>query len=391
MVSVAIGNQAHVEGMHFTPEGDAHLYTYTNKYKTIIKDLATGNETTNISEKIYVVDSSRYERLPYPRYDDNGDNIWIQRANSNLVEVIDGVTVTKNIREFEWETTYLWDDSWISGNEIERYVRNISTGQGNIPLLGATYGVGIGSRAYVFGIQGVAVGHYSRATRPWGMAIGAESHVLSEGSHGLGYNADVEKNSPYSLAIGPNAQVMENMTNAIVIGVPTMLPTRDENSLQPSMRPKAIKSNSINLVYNGDGINDFFIDDISLCDRLSFQTKVVGNQAKPTTAKDTQYMVNEILGIQGTSNMVWVAADGTIKIFTKKYVDAKIQGKNVDNVTGDLSEVFINGKSLQEIIQQNSMQTIKVAATQAIIDVNGAGNMTEIKAALTNFFNSITH
>ena len=95
-------------------------------------------------------------------------------------------------------------------------------GQGKTHYAAATYGVAIGYRSLVAGFHSLALGHYARASRPSSVAIGPSSHIRSEGAVGLGYYNLIYENSPYSLAIGSNANVPSYMTNAIVIGVPTI-------------------------------------------------------------------------------------------------------------------------------------------------------------------------
>ena len=38
-----------------------------------------------------------------------------------------------------------------------------------------------------------------------------------------------------------------------------------------------MKSNSINIVVNGEGLKDFFLDNVSIQDRLSSEVEVIGN------------------------------------------------------------------------------------------------------------------
>ena len=171
------------------------------------------------------------------------------------------------------ESGTLQDISYVTPEDWEMYNRIISGGQGDVDLFNAYYGVAVGSRSYVFGYHSVAYGHYAHASRPFSIAIGSESHVYSEGSHGFGYDTDIHNTSPYSLAIGANASISAGMTNAIVIGVPhvvdfTNLTYRSTEGMVKD-RPRAVKSNSINFAYHGNGIQDFFLDGVSLQHRFS--------------------------------------------------------------------------------------------------------------------------
>ena len=162
----------------------------------------------------------------------------------------------------------LRDISYVTPEDWDLYDKIIHGGQGDVPLFDAYYGVAVGSRAYVFGYHSVAYGHYAHASRPFSSAFGSESHVYSEGSQAFGYHTIIPAGSPYSLAIGMNSTVDAGLTNAIVIGVPqvvdftNMAYRADEGRI--SYVPKAVKSNSINFAYHGNGIQDFFLDGVSL-------------------------------------------------------------------------------------------------------------------------------
>ena len=233
------------------------------------------------------------------------------------------------------DISYLDSDEWAYYNKI------ISGGQGDVPLTEAYYGVAIGSRSYVFGYHGVALGHYSHVSRPWGMAIGSEAHVYSEGAQGIGYDVDIATNSPYTLAIGHSATVASGITNAIVIGVPDAN-IRDKNRM-PATRPKAVKSNSINVVYHGNGIEDFYIDGKSLQTRLGSEVKVIGNSDKGGDI--TSDSVRDALGIDDGDHIVFASA-GKIMLYTKSYVEG------IDTEDVHLDEIVINNKPLSQILNE---------------------------------------
>lgn len=157
-------------------------------------------------------------------------------------------------------------------------------------------------------------------------------------------------------------------------------------------RPTAVKNNSINFAYNGNGIQDFFLDGVSLQDRLASEVKVVGNTKDDTKPDDVDQTIREIGNIPDDEDpLVFYSGDGGIYFFTKGYEDSE------ENV-GDISKIFINGKPLSEIIGGSSSHdadfaayktSVSNAAERAMAEVNSATNMTGVKAALTNFFNTI--
>ena len=243
----------------------------------------------------------------------------------------------------------------------------------------------------MFGYHGVALGHYAHVSRPWAMALGSEAHVYSEGAQGVGFDVDIATNAPYSLAIGYAGTIQSGMTNAIVIGVPDA--SRRNTSNVPNNRPTAVKPNSINIVYHGDGIKDFYIDGKSLQDRLGSEVKVVGNTKEGTKPDDIDQAIRAIGNIPDDEEpLVFYSGDGGIYFFTKEYEE------DSERHVGDVSKIFINGKPLSEIIGGSSSHdadfaayktSVSNAADRAIVEVNAATNMTGVKAALTNFFNTI--
>lgn len=374
-MAVAIGDQAIVGALHTD---------YSNYYPVVLKKMTVTKEvsgdTTSYTTNIYVnaitnwYDAGQYERLP------EVDAGWTKIESGETVDV------------YEQKTSgALRDISYLTPDEWNYYNRGFYGGQGTVPLYQAYYGVAIGSRAYVFGYHGVALGHYAHVSRPWAMAIGSEAHVYSEGAQGIGYDVDIATNAPYSLAVGYAGTIKSSMTNAIVIGVPDA--SRRNSSNYVSDRPTAVKPNSINIVYHGEGIKDFYIDGKSLQDRLSSEVKVVGNTKNGTKPNVVDQTIREIGNIPDNEEpLVFYSGDGGIYFFTKGYED------DSERLFGDISKIFINGKPLSEIIEGSSSHdadfaayktSVSNAAERAIIEVNAASNMTDVKSALTNFFNTI--
>ena len=158
-------------------------------------------------------------------------------------------------------------------------------------------------------------------------------------------------------------------------------------------RPTAVKNNSINFAYNGNGIQDFVLDGVSLQDRLANEVKVVGNTKNGTKPDDVDQAIRGIGNIPDDEEpLVFYSGDGGIYFFTKGYEE------DSEANIGDISKIFINGKSLSEIIGGSSSHdadfaayktSVSNAAEVAINAINVSTNMTDVKSALTNFFNTI--
>ena len=168
-VSVAIGNQANVRGLH--PDSGTN-YTYKLKLMEVvsIKD-GNGNVsvTTNMNYGIntYTVDVARFERLPIP------NSRWNWKSGTT--------NGNKTTEIFEQDCDFLYDIAYITNEERAYYDKIIQSGQGAANLMSAQYGVAVGSRAYVPGYHGAAFGHYAHVSRPFGLSIGSEAHSYSEG------------------------------------------------------------------------------------------------------------------------------------------------------------------------------------------------------------------
>lgn len=166
-----------------------------------------------------------------------------------------------------------------------------------------------------------------------------------------------------------------------------------EGIMSVTKRPTAVKNNSINFAYNGNGIQDFFLDGVSLQDRLASEVKVVGNTKEGVKPDEVDQAIRAIGNIPDNEEpLVFYSGDGGIYFFTKGYED------DSERHFGDISKIFINGKPLSEIIEGSSSHdadfaayktTVSNAAERAMAEVNDATNMTGVKAALTNFFNTI--
>lgn len=367
-VSVAIGNQAIVGRLH---KAQNILHVYTNRTMEVTS--RDGNVTTNydVPGIVYQVDMSRLERLAQ----DAGSWRLIRTETPEP-----GVTKTT----YERNTYSLKDISCLDDWEYDMYNQIVQSGQGPVNFLNSIYGVAIGSRAYVFGYHGLALGHYAHVSRPFGTAIGSESHVYSEGSQAFGFDTDIPEGSPYCLAIGVNASVDPGMTNAIVIGMPKMGVRLTTGVMQD--RPRAMKSNSINLVCNGNGISDFYIDNIPLQTRLGYETKVIGN-TKPST---TMQSVQDTLGLKGDDDIVVAAGDGKVRVFTKSYIE---RGADMDGIADEdphLEEIVINGKTLKEILgDMGHNNKVRKAAEDARALMDRASNIVEVKSVLNGFFDAI--
>lgn len=386
-MSVAIGDQAIVGSLH-TDYGRTFpvtlgkmevLTSYSNGSVTV-----TTNKYANAFTNFY--DIGQYERMPNAVRDS-----WT-RISSETTQ--DGATT--NVLEVyrQSEGGGLRDISYITPEEWDFYNRLIYGGQGTNHISDAFYGVAVGSRAYVFGYHSVAYGHYAHASRPFSVAIGSESHVYSEGSQAFGYDTDIPNTSPYSLAIGMNASVDAGLTNAIVIGVPqvvdfTNLTYRaDEGKIAD--RPKAIKSNSINFAFHGNGIQDFYIDGKSLQERIGSEARVIGNTRNEGSV--SMESVRSALGLEDDNDIVFASGDGKIRLYTQSYLE------NPDDGEVHLDEIIINNKTLAEILGSQTPSggadtefrtKVMNAAATAQGAVNSATNMVQVKEALNTFFETI--
>ena len=385
-VSVAIGDQAYVGTLH-TDYGRTFGLTFDRMEVTTTFSNNVFIVSTNIIEAAFTnwYDIGKYERLP-------AAGEWKKIVAGDPI-ADGGVTNTTDLYE-QKEVSALPDQSYVTPEDWEMYNRIISGGQGDVDLFNAYYGVAVGSRAYVFGYHSVAYGHYAHASRPFSVAIGSESHVYSEGSQGFGYDTDIPNTSPYSLAIGMNASVDAGLTNAIVIGVPqvvdfTNLAYRaDEGKIAD--RPKAIKSNSINFAFHGNGIQDFFIDGKSLQERIGSEARVVGNTRNEGTVSTES--VRSALGLEDDNDIVFASGDGKIRLYTQSYLE------NSDDGEVHLDEIIINNKTLAEILGSQTPSggadtefrtKVMNAAATAQGAVNSATNMVQVKEALNTFFETI--
>ena len=138
------------------------------------------------------------------------------------------------------------------------------------------------------------------------------------------------------MAIGMNASIPSGMSNAIVIGVPDIATSgtrTSEGAIQN--RPRAMKSNSINFVYNGNGLNDFFVDNAPITDRLASEVKVIGNSEKHApTGQVIEYM-HEQMNVNPDDNDMVLYSESKIRLFTGDYEEIMKKG--------DVSSVEVNG------------------------------------------------
>ena len=138
------------------------------------------------------------------------------------------------------------------------------------------------------------------------------------------------------MAIGMNASIPSGMSNAIVIGVPDIATSgtrTSEGAIQN--RPRAMKSNSINFVYNGNGLNDFFIDNAPITDRLASEVKVIGNFEKHTPTSQVIEYMHDKMNINPDDNDMVFYSESKIRLFTGDYPEMMEKG--------DASSVEVNG------------------------------------------------
>lgn len=187
------------------------------------------------------------------------------------------------------------------------------------------------------------------------MAIGSEAHSYSEGGQAIGFDTDIATNSPFSLAVGMNASIPMNTTNAIVIGVPDANASRNNGSGAPGSRPKAMKSNSINIVYNGEGLNDFFVDNKPITERLASEVKVIGNTEKSAPENQVVEYMKNTFGVNPESKDMVFFSESNIRLFSNNYPN--------DTEKGDASTIEINGMPLSQVIEKYAPKTADIDVT----------------------------
>ena len=100
--------------------------------------------------------------------------------------------------------------------------------------------------------------------------------------------------------------------------------------------------------------------------------------------EDVQRRISEELN-GGADDSIVIATPDNIHLVTSGYIS---DGEIDPSMTGDISKVFINGRSLKDILD-GQRASLTNAAHQAKIAVESANDMGALKDALTNFFNTI--
>lgn len=403
---MAIGNRAMVSGLHGPSDRKIHLTC--KQIEKITQPNGSISVTTTTVDR--VEDPAKWESYPYPK----GTFISVSKVPNP-----DG-SITEILEEaLGGERDYRYADN----DEFNMYNIFSDPGQGKTNYKDATYGVAIGYRSLAGAYHTLALGHYARAGRPSSVAIGPSSHVLSEGAVGLGYYNRIKAQSPYSLALGSNIEIAEAMTNAIVIGVPSISFSRRFNNPEWTYewtntgtnykkvvtsavvtKPQAMKPNSINFVFNGKGLEDMFVDNVPVSDRIARELEVVGNtRGKVEKRAEIIENVNQITGIPAGDKSIVFVSGGGVKIYTENYMDELMEQDIISHEQmvrtesyGDVSQIEINGKKLSEILAECSNEafdqyhaTVTNAAAVALGSITNATNFNDVKNALTNFFNSI--
>ncbi len=363
-VSVAVGIRAMTDGLHGT-NGIYSSFRTTNLVVITITDqtnAVVSVETNRLDDTVRTFDHGMYESVPYGR---EGYN-----TESNVTTTLDnGYKEKKTFLTQKWAAGQI-DPRYATDEEMYMYDLMFDPGQTNVNYKDAIYAVALGYRAMGAAYHTLALGHYARAYRPHCIAAGPSTHVKSEGSVAFSYSTVIETNSPFSLAIGSKIKIDPGMTNAIVIGVPTVDFSRRyregyKDSRDPYVyrdSPKAVKSNSINFVFHGDGLKDMFVDDISMSDRMATEVQIIGNTFGGNGAhSNIVHQVNEAVGLpQDDKSIVMLSGNG-VKIFTQKYVD-ELEEWDINLhqpdakplAYGDTSQIEINGKPLSEILAECS-------------------------------------
>lgn len=404
-VAVAIGVRAMTSGLHGPSDRRENVIIYDMTVTTISNN--TGHivsVSTNYVANRYTYDPAMYESLPYGRGTYKLSSTEYRRLDDENIEEVK--TFVQNIAPGQIDPRYATPE------ELDMYDVIFNPGQPNVNYKDAIYSISLGYRALCAGYHSMALGHYSRAYRPHVMAIGPSTHVKSEGSIAMAYYSTIETNSPFCLALGSRINIDSGMTNAIVIGVPSVNYDKryKEGYKQTglpqvySSNPKAMKSNSINFVFQGQGLKDVFVDDVPMTDRLASDVQMIGNlksNGKLASADQIEVAIRKMVGIPSEdASMVMFSAEGGLRIYTKEYIEAAeewdLSSREMETVRGSVDEIYINGESLPTIIRRiagadvvDYKGKVSRAADAAKSSINSATNMQDVKNALNAFFDAI--
>ena len=409
-MSVAIGNRAMASGLHTS---DGRTEPVDVQQMILVRTMQGNTQISVITQETSTVaidiDPSMYESFPTR----TGKFTKIESSES-----VDDTGHTIITEKWQEGISGLLDPRYVPPEEWYMYDIYFDPGQGpDTHYSKATYGVAVGYRALAGAYHTLSLGHYARAYRPHAVAVGPSSHIKSEGGVGLGYYNSINAGSPFSLAIGSRVSIESGMTNAIVIGVPQvnygkrLKPDYKESHFPQvyTTSPKAMKSNSINFVFNGNGLNDVFIDNIPLNDRLITDVEVIGNAnvEQPITKERMGDMIRERLKLSSSQNpLVLYSGDGGIEIVTKSFLDELSEDlmedpENVRENLGNVKDIRINGMTLQDIIQREVQSrtdeqayafrtNIRHRAEIAMDEILHSENLYDMKSALTNFMYQIS-
>lgn len=163
-----------------------------------------------------------------------------------------------------------------------------------------------------------------------------------------------------------------------------------------------MKSNSINFVFHGNGLEDVFVDNIPMTDRLAGETTMIGNTSNQGTVAQIKSRVDEVTGKNSDDNSIMlVSGDAGVKIFTKEYLDERnelvgISTTEIPQHFGDTSRIEINGKPLSQILAECTNSgledyhtTVTNAAATALDSITNANDIGTIKTTLKTFFETI--
>ena len=100
--------------------------------------------------------------------------------------------------------------------------------------------------------------------------------------------------------------------------------------------------------------------------------------------EDVQRRISEELN-GGADDSIVIATPDNIHLVTSGYIS---DGEIDPSMTGDISKVFINGRSLKDILDGQRASLTNVAH-QTKIAVQSASNMQDLKEALVNFLEAI--
>ncbi|MEK6347081.1 MAG: ESPR-type extended signal peptide-containing protein, partial [Burkholderia sp.] len=208
--------------------------------------------------------------------------------------------------------------------------------------VGATTGaeaaeaVSIGRNTAADGVQSVVVGVGAAAGGLHSAAFGADAYALADEALALGSNAKTEEGAVSSIAIGRNAHVMDDVSNATAFGKDSLIDRGADGSMAFGMNAKVVKNTKDALALGNNAVADR-ANTISVgSSTLKRQIVNVANATQANDATNLSQLKGVVDAIGGDA-----AFDADGKLTAPSY---KIGDKTYDNV-GDALAAAATGTS----------------------------------------------